>query len=905
MKSYMKEELVKLLAKCGIAVQIIPDEQEKEFMQFVRSQSGVKHFQRKADAISPFYSNAGKAVMVIKQDKATPSQWLAMLTNKGGIKAGEDKWLGLSGWLKDSTEKSLTKGQIMDYINSHRINLQEQIFVDFYNISIPKVFQDEMDGYVRQFQDEYGLGDEMVYDRAYKEMWLQHGADFRRAFTHWDGYLEIQDNEEAARFLGVGIIDDTRLENTTEGLKDKKEIALYVPGIDPFEKDDTIHFGNVGDGTCIAWIRFGETRKTVTYKDDEYEALQKQQPTADLWIADDFDNNYMPKLWFPPNKNDRFPDAHISLTDGKYRIWGVKGMLCNAYPTLEDAVRYYNRYVFPKQKTERILVVDEIQSNRHQEGKKNGYATPGVRAGYDKVINKSIECSDAYYNCLRDIKMAKGIEQGVSEETIVQWREEYPVLGDLWQKYIDSGKAMHQYYKEHEEDLNDIEVNRKVPAAPFEKNWHELAMKRMLRYAAENGVDTLAWTTGIQQAERYNLGDYLNRVTVEPSRAEDNSEGVDCYRMHFYTLYNATIDLTVNREGVILNGQYENHNFTGTRLHKLIGHEFADRILHTDMDENSVEYKMEGHVGGEKIKTFYDEMLPNVMNRYGKQWGVQVKDITVFCDEMLMHAIDITPEMKASVMQGQPMFMRNKQGEVYGMTMDDRIYVTQKGFNTETLMHEYTHLWAMAMMNGNPEGWRSVKDLLKDTALWDEVRQDPLYTDIRDNEDYVASEALARISGRANAHKIEDFARKTEERDKAVGRITTGQSIVRRLRSALGKFWSWVGKHMFDIKKFSVISEVTDRVLHDLLQGTKLETGKVMGRPQNAGNPRITDVTVYLGKLGVPHIRCKIDGVQQMGRPLEKDDSIEALDDVRMNVLAEKYFADSLLADAQQKGWKR
>ena len=42
-----------------------------------------------------------------------------------------------------------------------------------------------------------------------------------------------------------------------------------------------------------------------------------------------------------------------------------------------------------------------------------------------------------------------------------------------------------------------------VPAAPFEKNWHELAFKRVLRYAAENGYDFVAWTTGAQQAERY------------------------------------------------------------------------------------------------------------------------------------------------------------------------------------------------------------------------------------------------------------------------------------------------------------------------------------------------------------------------------------------------------------------
>ena len=39
-----------------------------------------------------------------------------------------------------------------------------------------------------------------------------------------------------------------------------------------------------------------------------------------------------------------------------------------------------------------------------------------------------------------------------------------------------------------------------VPNAPFKSSWHELAMKRMLRYAAENGYDRLSWDTGDTQA---------------------------------------------------------------------------------------------------------------------------------------------------------------------------------------------------------------------------------------------------------------------------------------------------------------------------------------------------------------------------------------------------------------------
>lgn len=41
--------------------------------------------------------------------------------------------------------------------------------------------------------------------------------------------------------------------------------------------------------------------------------------------------------------------------------------------------------------------------------------------------------------------------------------------------------------------------------APFQKSWLRLISRRLLRYAAENNADAVAWTTGEQQAERWSL----------------------------------------------------------------------------------------------------------------------------------------------------------------------------------------------------------------------------------------------------------------------------------------------------------------------------------------------------------------------------------------------------------------
>jgi hypothetical protein len=46
-----------------------------------------------------------------------------------------------------------------------------------------------------------------------------------------------------------------------------------------------------------------------------------------------------------------------------------------------------------------------------------------------------------------------------------------------------------------------------VPDGPFKKTWPLLSMKRMIRYAVENGFDQVAWTSGEQQAQRYSQRD--------------------------------------------------------------------------------------------------------------------------------------------------------------------------------------------------------------------------------------------------------------------------------------------------------------------------------------------------------------------------------------------------------------
>lgn len=183
-------------------------------------------------------------------------------------------------------------------------------------------------------------------------------------------------------------------------------------------------------------------------------------------------------------------------------------------------------------------------------------------------------------------------------------------------------------------------------------------------------------------------------------------------------------------------------------------------------------------------------------------------------------------------------FMQRPGGTVYGWAEGNRIHLTPDGINPNTPIHEYTHLWAKAVQAKNPKLWGRIKELLRDTPVWNDVVNDPAYTSIKGNEDAVASEALSRISGKENAERMEREAQK--QIDEAEGILDKADAITwyERMKRALREFWQWVGVNLFEMEGVKSIDEVTDRVLYDLMEGTDLGLeGENYGGNTPEGNP--------------------------------------------------------------------
>ncbi len=87
-------------------------------------------------------------------------------------------------------------------------------------------------------------------------------------------------------------------------------------------------------------------------------------------------------------------------------------------------------------------------------------------------------------------------------------------------------------------------------------------------------------------------------------------------------------------------------------------------------------------------------------------------------------------------------------GNTYGFAYEGKIYLNPDIMNSEVAVHEYTHLWDNYTQRTNPELWEKGKSIFKNTKFWEEVKSDPNYADIADNDNLLLSEVHSRICGK-------------------------------------------------------------------------------------------------------------------------------------------------------------
>ena len=159
-------------------------------------------------------------------------------------------------------------------------------------------------------------------------------------------------------------------------------------------------------------------------------------------------------------------------------------------------------------------------------------------------------------------------------------------------------------------------------------------------------------------------------------------------------------------------------------------------------------------------------------------------------------------------------FFRTSNGEAYGFTVGGKIYIDPRIATDETPIHEYAHLWATAMREGNPTEWKNIVGLMKGTSVWAEVQK--LYPELK-NDDDIADEVLATFSGRRGAERLRAEQQKIMQGDGSVFEKAAAVGALARVKQALSKFWKGVADFLGI--HYTSAEEVADRVMKDLLEG--------------------------------------------------------------------------------------
>ena len=236
-------------------------------------------------------------------------------------------------------------------------------------------------------------------------------------------------------------------------------------------------------------------------------------------------------------------------------------------------------------------------------------------------------------------------------------------------------------------------------------------------------------------------------------------------------------------------------------------HKKGEKAFEPTENEKKVVKAMADHLNAIGIETTVDH-----------KEGQRVLDMVNA--EQKMHAIDVTPEMKQSVMEGQPMFFRTPNGEAYGFTLNGKIYIDPKIATSETPVHEYVHLWSEALEKANPEAWGHLKEQLlgKEDVLAYVKRRYPELTDEND----LMHEVFSHYAGKRGAERLRREAK--EEMEKAQGVFSKARvmNIFNTIRKALNRYWT-MARNLFagynDKLKDMSAEDFADMAMADMLGG--------------------------------------------------------------------------------------
>lgn len=786
-----------------------------------------------------FRSGLLSAVRIMPQEKGSAEQMLAYLRKQPGVKKQELEWIDFEAWA--NAKGTVTRDEMIAYVEENGVQVLETQYGGV-TIRDPHIIFDINENATETYRAG-DLGEEaLVYD-AHDD----HTNEFYTVYVDGDAgmvsvtpddgktWLEMQQwgvsgsTNERHRLLEIAkhaiSIHSREKQKTDSGFEGRalwedqyqleggtnyREVVLHLPSVGPSRDEvSSLHHKVVAAYNELS----GQERKALNeFYAEQWTAGNGEQSPLELQHqflnamragdvhASDFTNTGL--------EGSEVQKAYIELVDGRKQYGkNYDSHTFGDVPNILAWMRIKDR-VGPN--GEKILFIEEIQSDWHSAGREMGYNTADnldnakykvrVAKGYEqsaadkadeyieKIVHTGVEGGNVHPSGHESMKAAR---QYVEDRIIGRsnWAGYFSSLlkpdglgrdelgstkaAALEEVIGSEGLAAIEDWRLRKLELSGAERNLTqaesggIPDAPFKGNaWAELAMKRLIRLAAEGGYDQIAWTTGDQQADRYDLGNKVNSITWSESHPNDASifRSVNLN----YVEHGGSDTVFVDRHGTMTAASASGGNFDdwiGKKLSEAVGTEIAEEIM-GDMPADGSMGTVDGdglRTGGEGMQNFYDKVLVNVLNkaarkldkkakvdRFGgaiENWDLtKVKIIDLdsgwvghyetmelarravakgkeqgrhFSIEQVpdpsatipVHKLDISADISAGAMEGQTLFQKERGSITFDEMRRGLIRLTATR-NQSTFLHEAGHLYleVMRSLAEGPGAPQEIKD---------------------------------------------------------------------------------------------------------------------------------------------------------------------------------------------------
>ena len=228
-----------------------------------------------------------------------------------------------------------------------------------------------------------------------------------------------------------------------------------------------------------------------------------------------------------------FKMPHSSYSNSAMSVhWGIdaKGVLAHA--RIQDMTTADGK---------KMLFVEEIQSDWHNAGQKFGYEgedteaslaskdyktiesmlrllrIQGFMEGDEVKVSEELAALDVYARALKtfDVSIERTHFGGDPSEPLVYvmwWDGDANTVEEDATEFKESIESDLLHIRDN--DLIDFAHAEIAPDAPFKDTYHEYVLKRLLRMAAEEGYDSIGWTTADIQSDRWS-NEYAEGYRIE------------------------------------------------------------------------------------------------------------------------------------------------------------------------------------------------------------------------------------------------------------------------------------------------------------------------------------------------------------------------------------------------------